>query len=637
MSTLFATALQALTPRTKERSLQWFVRNIQTADGRPYDHYAYPHIGAPGGPCDALDDPRVKTIWLQWASRLGKTFFGQCAQLMHADAAPCPMMFASADQKLAVEVVSRLYRMLEKCPPLRGQMRPEHRRKQAEVALAHCRIFVAWARSVSTLADKAVRCGHANEVDKWEHPSTAKEADPLELFLDRFKEFPSHKQIIESTPQVKGRSRVESGRLQSTNCSFWAPCPHCGEYQTIRFDRIEWRKNEVGKSDVDLARNTAFYRCLNDDCPPIEDRHRAKMMRLGVWAPEGCTIKSDVAMQVAADAMKRPIFTGWKHAEWIDGTPFRDGPSAGYQLSSLCALSLGWGDIAAKFVGAKTKAQYLRNFINQWLAETWEAVDRKETWERLGEKWASTTPEGVIPDDHSLVTVGIDKQSDHYAYAVLSWGKQQSAHTVSYGTLETLAEITSMIQDGWRGADGKMIHPTLTLVDSGFRPKEVWEYVRRWSGPGKMGLCKGSNASLHGPFRVSIQGENTATPGAPLVMVDTGTTQDWIESQITAETPVKTLYEGSLLHHQDYLEQILNDAPVEKIDPQNNAKVVWERIHDDTPNDYRDAERYAFTAMLVATKCRPIGQPGNPAHRRSTSGAKFQANTIQRPGAWVQR
>jgi phage terminase large subunit GpA-like protein len=189
--------------------IQWSLENVQTHEDRPYDHAAYPHIGAPGGPADSFDCPQYLTIWLQWASRLGKTFFGQAATLKTASSEPCPMMFASVDRKLAVDVIARTYRMLELCPSLRDELRPPSRRKQDFISLAFCRAYVAWSRSVSTLADKAVRVGHANEIDKWEHPSTSREADPLKLFDDRFKEFPSHKKIKESTPQLKHNSRVE--------------------------------------------------------------------------------------------------------------------------------------------------------------------------------------------------------------------------------------------------------------------------------------------------------------------------------------------------------------------------------------------------------------------------------------------
>ena len=110
-------------------------------------------------------------------------------------------------------------------------MLPERFRKQDFVNLDSCRIFVGWARSVSTLADKGVQIGHANEVEKWLYESTSTEADPLKLFDDRFKEFAFHKKIKEGTPSIKSESRLERRRLGSNNCKYFVPCPKFGKYQ----------------------------------------------------------------------------------------------------------------------------------------------------------------------------------------------------------------------------------------------------------------------------------------------------------------------------------------------------------------------------------------------------------------------
>jgi hypothetical protein len=61
--------------------------------GHPYDHFAYPHLGAPGGPLDAIDCRQYLEIWLQWGTRLGKSFVGQVGAMKTADVEPCPMLY----------------------------------------------------------------------------------------------------------------------------------------------------------------------------------------------------------------------------------------------------------------------------------------------------------------------------------------------------------------------------------------------------------------------------------------------------------------------------------------------------------------------------------------------------------------
>lgn len=604
---------RASAPRPLVRCLDWARDNVQTADGRPYDHAAYPHLGAPGGPMDALDCPQYTTIWLQWASRLGKTFFGQTALMKFGACDPGPMMFASADQKLSVEVTARTYRMLEKSPALRNQLRPPHRRKQDFIELQECRCFVAWARSVSTLADKAVRIGHANEIDKWEHQSTSTEADPLKLFSDRFKEFPTHKKILESTPAIKSTSRIERGRLGSTNCSFYVPCAGCGEYQLICMDNLKWEKHANGKSDRDTARRSARYVC------PLcgfehGDEHRAPSIRAGVWVPEGCGVDKDWAKECAADwkGGSRPLWRGWCDAPWITGTPLRDARDAGYQLSSLYALSLGWGDIAAEFVESQRNPQNLRNFVNQWLAETWETVKQQTTWEQLGQRLIkSEIRRGVVPEWATLLTVGIDRQEDRFPFVVDAWGPGRRCATVSYGEADDLGTIRrEVLEYWWPHADGgAAMRPAFALADSGYRPDGIYEFCRDCVQNGmQVWPCKGSNQALESDYKQNRLGPNTAMPGMWLFWVDTVRSQLWLERQLHGEDSQYSLHDGSLGDHQDFLEQLLNDAPVDALDRHNNATENWERINTNIPNDFRDARRYAYVAMLVATRGAEIAE-----------------------------
>ncbi len=606
--------------------LDWCRENVYTADGNPYDHSFYPHIGAPGGPMDAFDYPQYLTIWLQWASQIGKTFFGQCAVMKTAACDPCPMLFSSADQKLSVEVTDRTYRMLDRCKPLREQLRPPHRRKQNLVDLMDCRMFIAWARSVSTLADKSVQVGHANEIDKWEHQKTSKEADPLELFADRFKKYQSrHKRICESTPARKSTSRVERGRLASTNCQFYVPCPHCGRYQTLvkggEHDAfgIKWERNSAGKSDKDMARKTARYVCRHC-AKDILDQHRGSMMRAGVWVPEGCQPIDDKARQAAERSRQFDAqpFRGWKLADWIEGEPARDGRDYGCQLSSIYSLNCSWGDIASKFIETNGRPHELRNFINQWLGETWEAATRQATWEQIGEKLIDRSlPRFVCPSWSSLLTLAIDRQSaggDRFPWILTAWGPERRCAVIAYGEVESLAEIeTHLFGRDYEHADsGERLKIAATLIDSGHRPQGVYEFCRDCFSKKQLQVwpCKGSNRSLDSEYKKGTLGPNTSMPGMLLFEVDTIRSQLWLDNALHSLAPTDPggvcVHQGSLSEHQDFLEQILNDAAVQELDARNNSTESWERINENVPNDFRDAWRYAYVAMILATRNAPI-------------------------------
>lgn len=642
-------------PREIVRPLTWFCGNIQTHDGRPYDHDAYPHIGAPGGPCDVLTDDSVKTIWLQWASRLGKSFFAQCAMMFYAFCHACPMMLASADEKLAIEVATRTYAMIDRCRVLRRRVPVKHKRRTDRIDFDNCRTNVAWARSPSTLADKPVKFGHANEIDKWVHQSTSKEGDPLKLYDERFKEYHYSKSIKESTPTVKGRSRIEHGRIGSTNCKYYVPCPHCGRYQVLVMERVRYDKDANGRSDKDIARRTARYECLHCD-GHILDHHRSGMMRAGVWVPEGCGVDDVEAAKAAAlwsgakGGDGAGLWEGWETAKWITGLPARNGPDAGYQLSSLYALSLTWGTIAAEYVECKAKPGLLRGFINGWLGETWEIKAKKQSWEQLGEKIIVHIPQAVAPAWSSLLTAAVDKQIDHYKFCVKAWGPNRSNHTLDYGTFEDLQDLVERVLKRKFPIDGRIgeLRVKCTLIDSGFRPKGIYEFCKDAKKRGyKVLPCKGSNESLGTPYRLKVLGKDTGAPGQKIVHVDTLTTQDWIENLLFTLSPSDpgggSLFEGSLAEHQDYLEQLLNDAAILGLDARNYEKEVWQRIDDTIPNDYRDTERYAYVAMLLETRNAPIRAAVEPATEgtptpkkrppRPTQQSPF--SFLERPGGWA--
>ena len=195
--------------------------------GMPFSLAAFPHVD---GVLDAFDTPSIRMIVLQWGTRLGKTT--TCLSLIAKQAGTNPrnMMFAGSTKDAASRVVaSRLYPILDSTDGVKDQLLPESRRSKLDVRLRACRVFVGWSGSETSLADVGAFFGVANEIDKWDEDIST-EADSLALFLNRFKGFTNHKIILESTPAIKGHSRIESWLNRSNRCRRYVPCPYCEEY-----------------------------------------------------------------------------------------------------------------------------------------------------------------------------------------------------------------------------------------------------------------------------------------------------------------------------------------------------------------------------------------------------------------------
>ncbi|HBH54969.1 MAG TPA: hypothetical protein DDY91_24060 [Planctomycetaceae bacterium] len=609
----FAECWGTFEPHKPLKFHDWAAKYVVTDTGKPYDALFYPQITALGGPGDAWDDHRVRVIVLQWGVRLGKTFFGSCCLLNAAHQSPSPMMLASSREKLSVDVTARLYEMLRRGPLSTLLVQPEHLQKRDLVEFEAARCFVAWSRSPSSLADKNCRVGHANEVDKWEQQGTSTEGDPLDLFLDRFNDFlPSRKVIIEGTPSVKHRSRVERWRLLGSNCRLQVPCRLCNRYQILILGDektphgVKWDAGPDGRTDLDTAAATAHYVC--EHCRGrLNSEDRPWMLRRGVWVPEGCTVDDPAALELSL-ADPRPEWRGWDRARWIRGTPAKTGEVASYQLPSWYAQAIpGWGDFARRFLTVKSRPQSLRAFVNQWKAETWEASERRETWEKLGERLIDQNlPEGIAPARTVVVTAGIDKQISHYVYILVAWDHTERPHVLSYGTCQELEQLDAAVFDRTIPLElGGSARTRLALMDSGFRASQVYRYARSPRRRKRMYPAKGSNSPLGTYVQRRTLGENTSSPGQKIVMVDTASTQDWMDGLLAGTETGGTagsVFAASLGQHQDFLEQLLNDGPVGDVARDGNYRERWEKLDPNIPNDYRDAWRYAFGALKVLNR-----------------------------------
>jgi len=431
----------------------------------------------------------------------------------------------------------------------------------------------------------------------------------------------NYKVVLESTPTVAEVSRIEALLKTSSNCRFNVPCPNCQRYQVLHFARLKWDRLPNGEHDVDVAGRTARYHC--DHCnEPCHDHHRAWMMRRGVWLPHNCQIDHEKALEVAErrnQQLKEGTFSDepagryWKHGYAI-GEPTRDGSVAGYQLSSLYALSLTWGRIAEEWISVYQVPVNRRNFINSWLGETFREKKRSEKWESLARRLIVQIPRGMAPLWASLLTMGIDRQKDHYKWVVDAWGPGGMSHTMDYGRADDLRSILKeQILRKWQHADGGTIEVARAMVDAGFDPEEPYTVSKECldASPRIVLLCcHGSSRPLQAPFKITELDERTIMPGLPYVLVDGDWTQLGLERQLhelrPGESGAMSVFEAEPAEHEAFFRELLNDEPIWGTDRHNNPQCSWDRITEADPNDHRDCRRDSTVGQLIYTEGKPI-------------------------------
>lgn len=590
-------ATRHIEPPPKVASSEWLQANVtmpqgSETGGMPFSLASFPHCD---GVLEAFDNPSIRTITLQWGTRLGKTT--TCLSLMARVAGTCPrnMMFASSTKESASRVVSeRLYPILASTDTVRQQLLPEHRRSQLKVKLHACKINVGWSGSDTSLADVGAWYGVANEIDKWSQ-ELGSEADSLDLFINRFKGFTNHKIIFESTPTITNKSRIESLLLASNRHKRYVPCPHCGEFQILRKGDpkspggFRWETDDKGNSDPDTAAATAYYEC--EKCGEhIENFHRILMLRRGIWCPDGCSVDREGKIQGTA-IRANSVNVGF-------------GP-----LPSWYALTETWGSFAAKWIAAQKKPRKLQDVVNSYMAETWAVKRTKSNPETVGERIRGETIQGVVPAGAAFLTVTVDRQQADGGFCpwvVMAHADDGRAWVVNCGASRNLDHIwTTVIRGKYPKTDGNgEMSPVICGVDSGWDTKNTYDFCNAHQG---MAIpLKGANTDLGaGGYRLvnlvessnRSKGQTRKVDGQDLLHVGTDFWETDLESRLyekLANEPGSLTLCREASVDEGFLSQLCNGVLKDVVDSRGSAKLLWIKRNEEQPNDYRDCVRYGL-------------------------------------------
>ena len=271
--------------------------------------------------------------------------------------------------------------------------------------------------SPSGLAGDPIRILLCDEVDHF-RPSAGAEGDPITLARRRTSNFWNRKVVMTSTPTIKGASRIEAAFHASDQRRYVVPCGSCSHEQPLRWEQVEWDKNETGEH----LPETAVYRC--ESCGARwSDGERLAAIRLGQW----------------------------RATRHFNGT-------AGFHLSALYSPWVELPELASMFLEAKDHPGALKAFVNLTLGETWEERGEQIDEGSLLARRESYGPE--LPAGVCVVTAGVDVQDDRLEVEFVGWGIGEESGGSSIASSAAIprpahrgATSTSFC---WRGALGSM-------------------------------------------------------------------------------------------------------------------------------------------------------------------------------------
>lgn len=404
-------------------------------DRAPYQRAVMDAMGA---------NSAYESVVLMWAAQSGKSSMLENFTGYIIDLDPGPLLVVEPREADA-EAFSkdRLAPMLRDTPCLQGKV-ADSRSRDSNNTILHKKflggsITLAAANSPAGLAMRSIRYCLLDEVDRYP-ASAGSEGDPVNLAITRTANFWNRKIVLCSTPTTKGSSRIEAAWLNSNQQSYWVPCPHCGEFQLLRWDSLIWRKGEPEE---------AQYRC--EHCSKlIGDWQKHAMLRQGEWRAA------------------RPEVTD----------------IAGFWINGLYSPWRKWSALAKKFLADKRSPETLREFVNTVLAEPWDdaaetTVDQATVMARR-EHYRAAVPYGAV-----VLTVGVDVQKDRLELELAGWGRGEESWSIEYRVIPgdpagaTLwHELDAYLERRWPHEAGISLPVAACAIDAGYESQAVYEFCR---------------------------------------------------------------------------------------------------------------------------------------------------------------
>lgn len=385
---------------------------------------------------DCLSDRHTQEVTFVAPSQSGKSevLLNAMGYFIHQE--PSPMIVVQPTTETA-EAFSkdRIAPMLRDAPQL-GRLVGPARSRDSQNTIASKTYpggqadFVG-SNAPSGLAMRPKRFVGLDERDRHSH-NAGGEGDVKRIVYARTRSYQRRRKIYEvSSPTDEESSLIWPSYLEGTQEVYEVPCPECGTFQTLVFERLKWLTDQTGK----VVPASVGYQCAG--CPAlIPSSKKRAMLRAGRWR---------------ATAEPR---VPYKRSFWLHG---------------LCAAFALWEEVAQEFVSANAvadpakRADQLRAFFNTTLGQLYrdQQIETQKTalLARAKRYDGGKDDEPVrfqIPRGAGLLTCGIDVQHDRFELVVRAWGIGEESWLIERAVLR--GDTT---QDAaWQNLDNYLLHRT---------------------------------------------------------------------------------------------------------------------------------------------------------------------------------
>lgn len=425
------------------------------------------------------------------------------------DQDPGPVLYTFPDKDTADENSrDRILPMIKSSKRLRGYLSgTRHDESMMRINLAHMPIYMSWASSPARLANKPIRYGVSDEVDKFAARGS-KETGPLDQIDKRFTTYrDSYKWWRISTPTVE---RGLIWQAMTTDAEvifyFWARCPECGRDQLMSDERIV--SADPDETDPRAIRRKNLGRHACEHCDALWDDHqRNRAVALGQWRAQGPDDPLGLELFAYLTA-RRPMSIAFHLPAWV--TRFN---TLGYCLASKKEAETG--DLDKK-----------KNYANQVQALPHKQIV-VETVASAYKTAECALPAQTAPSEAVALTCGIDCQKTGFYFLVRGWARDYTSWMIHYGRLGAWADIEEMLfYSTYPVAESsRRMAIARALIDTGgskFNPdmsmtEEAYWWLRK-NGVGRGARCWGSKgASWPQAHKVKVSKPIDKTPSGKAI------------------------------------------------------------------------------------------------------------------------
>jgi phage terminase large subunit GpA-like protein len=400
-----------------------------------------------------------------------------------------PMMLLTADAELAKTRMDGHITVMIQQSGLTGQIKSSDELSKNKTGKTNQKI--EWigggyllpfgARNAAKLRSNPIQVLLEDEIDGYPEV-VGKDGDPMKLAEGRTKAYSQTRKILRlSTPLIKGASRIERAYSEGDQRRYHVPCKKCKKLQELKFSGKNEETGEVWglvwETDDNgiLIPESVKYAC--QFCGHLHSNSdKTWMLPRGKWIatakPQTPNIRSYHLNALYSPAAMYP----WDEAvrDWLNC----------WDIEENRVKDLG----------------LMQEFYNNVLGKTFELRGTKLKFVTVSNHRRNDYRFGEIPnhyaEEHSggkilVLTCAVDVHKDNLSVTVFGWTRGCRSYLIDYWKFEgdtsqendlgTWKRLSTLIEgDGYVADDGSMYRITMTLIDSGYLPDQVYRFCEQY-------------------------------------------------------------------------------------------------------------------------------------------------------------